>query len=178
MGPGLAVGMTQAEVYDRLNGWGIARDGELRDLTDNLVQTQSIVSATFEQARAALMGIVVDFRAEAEAMRQSSYTEASAGLARLERVVAEARTRFDAQEASFTQGLIELGRRQQVVETFVQVAPAQPATLPPTLEPRAVMSPGGTVHTFYPGGPLNGVVLPPTASGYTTPPQQHDAWGP
>ena len=71
LGPGLVIGMTEAEIFDRINGWGIARDGEMRDLTDNLVRTQSVVSATFEQARDALVGIVVDFRNEAETMRQN-----------------------------------------------------------------------------------------------------------
>ena len=175
------IGMTEAEVFDRINGWGIARDGELRDLTDNLVQTQSVVTATFEQARSALMSIVVDFRAEAETMRQNSYAEASQGLARLELVVTEARARFDAQEARFARDLNELGRRQQTVETFVQAAPAPTGTPPPT-PPRVATSPGGTVHTFYPGGPADGVLQPPApaASGLNTPPQhpgqQPDAW--
>ena len=77
MGPGLVLGMSEAEVFERLNGWGIARDGDLLDLKDNLVKTQAVVAATFDQARATLMGIVVDFRAEAEAMRQHSLYEAT-----------------------------------------------------------------------------------------------------
>ena len=89
VGPGLTIGMSETEVFNRLNGWGIARDGDLRELRDNLVQTQTVVSATFEQARAALLAIVVDFRAEAETMRQNSFAEASQGLARLALVVTE-----------------------------------------------------------------------------------------
>ncbi len=72
LGPGLVVGMPDAEIVDRLNAWGIARDGVLRDLADNLAQTQSVVQSTFEQARATLLNIVMDFRGEAETMRQHS----------------------------------------------------------------------------------------------------------
>ena len=82
MGPGLVPGMPEAEVMDRLNGWGIARDGDLQDLADNLVQTQAVVNATFEQARATLLGIVDAFRTEAETMRQHSALEAAQGVAR------------------------------------------------------------------------------------------------
>ncbi len=183
MGPGLAPGMNDAEVFERLNAWGIARDGDLQDLAGNLARTQDVVSATFEQARATLVGIVEAFRTEAEAMRLNNYTEASQGLARPEQVVIEARGRFEAQEAGFTRNLDaqamgftrhldELARRQQRVETFVQAAPTQTATQPPTL-PRTVVSPGGTLYSFYPGGPEGGVQQPPvpTASGYTTPPR-------
>ncbi len=83
MGPGLVIGMSETEVFDRLNEWGIARDGDLRDIADNLVQTQATVSATFEQARPALLAIIIDFRTEAEPMRQHSHVEAPPGLARL-----------------------------------------------------------------------------------------------
>ncbi len=186
LGPGLVPGMSEAEVFERLNGWGIARDGDLLDLKDNLVQTQAVVATTFDQARATLMGIVVDFRAEAETMRQHSLYEATQGLARLEHVVAEARQRFDAQEVRFSQDLGELVRRQQVVETWAQAEPArvaaivQAAPAPPWVQPQAVTSPGGTV-SFFPGGPVAGVVLPPVpTAGFTTPPrpaQPHDAWG-
>ncbi len=74
VGVGLVIGMTEAEIFNRINGWSIARDGDLRELADNLSQTQSVVSATFEQARAALLAIVVDFRTEAETMRQNHLT--------------------------------------------------------------------------------------------------------
>jgi hypothetical protein len=182
MGPGLAPGMSDTEVFERLNAWGISRDGDLRDISDNLAQTQATVAATFEQARSALLAIIIDFRGEAEMMRQNSYAEAAQGLARLELVVTEARGRFEAQEARFTRDLHELGRRQQAVETFVQAAPAPAVTLPPTL-PRTMTSPGGTVLSFYPGGPADGALQPmaPAASGFSTPPPrsaQHDAWGP
>ena len=143
LGPGLAPGMSEAEVFERLNGWGIARDGDLLDLKANLVQTQAVVATTFDQARATLMGIVVDFRAEAETMRQHSLYEATQGLARLEHVVAEARHSFDAQEVRFSQDLGELVRRQQVVETWAQAEPArvaavvQAAPAPPWVQPQA-----------------------------------------
>ena len=181
LGPGLAPGMNDAEVFERLNAWGIARDGELLDLRANLAQTQTVVAATFEQARDTLLSSVVDFRTEADTMRQHSLYEATQNLSRLEQVVTEARHRFDAQGARFAQDVGELDRRQQAVETFVRAAPA-PTMLPQVL-PQVVTSPGGTSHTFYPGGPAGGVQQPPapTTSGYTTPPQrpaQHDAWGP
>ena len=127
MGPGLTIGMTETEVFDRLNGWGIARDGDLRDLADNLAQTQSVVSATFEQARAALLAIVVDFRTEAETMRLHSVHEATLSVGRLDFVVNEARGRFDLQEARLAQGLGELGQRQQAFETWAQAEPARVA---------------------------------------------------
>ncbi len=69
VGPGLVVGMPEAEVVERLNGWGIARDGELRDLADNLAPTHAIVSETFDHARTTLLIIVVPFRQAAESIR-------------------------------------------------------------------------------------------------------------
>ena len=47
IGPGLAPGMTDTEVFERLNAWSIARDGDLQDLAGNLARTQDIVSSTF-----------------------------------------------------------------------------------------------------------------------------------
>ena len=91
VGVGLVIGMAEAEIFNRINDWSTGRDGELRDLRGNLAQTQSIVSAAFEQARSALVSIVVDFRTEAETMRQNSFAEASQSLARPELVVTEAR---------------------------------------------------------------------------------------
>jgi hypothetical protein len=184
LGPGLMQGMSEAEVFERLNAWGIARDGELVDLRSSLTNTQSVVGATFAEARATLMTIVGDFRLEAETLRQHGLYEASQGLARLEHVIAEARQRFDAQDARHAQDLGELARR-------ISAAPAPSGVLPQALTFRAATSPGGTV-TFYPGGPAGGVVLPPAAptAGFTTPPRQsapaaptpgngapHDAWG-
>ncbi len=52
LGPGLASGMSEAEVFERLNAWGIARDSDLLDLKSNLVATQTVVATTFDQARA------------------------------------------------------------------------------------------------------------------------------
>ncbi len=56
------------------------------------------------------------------------------------------------------------------------------APAPPWAQPLAVTSPGGTV-SFFPGGPVAGVVLPPVppmpTAGFTTPQPTatHDAWG-
>ena len=199
MGPGLAPGMTDVEVFERLNAWGVARDSELVDLRASLASTQNIVDATFVEARGMLLTIVHEFRREAEVSRSHGAYEAAQSLACLERVVAEARARFDAQDAKFTQDLGELARRVAAPTAAVfQAAPA-----PPWL----VTSPGGTIR-FAPGGPVGGVVLPPAPeAGFTTPqrpapqqqqqqqqnqqqqPQQqtqptqpttttHDAWGP
>ncbi len=55
MGPGLAPGMGEAAAFERLNAWGVARDGELVDLRASLANTQAAVSATFNEARGALM---------------------------------------------------------------------------------------------------------------------------
>ncbi len=84
LGPALAQGMSEAEVFERLNAWGIARDGELVDLRSTLTSLQTAVGATFVEARTTLMSIVVDFRGEAETLRQHSLYEANQGLARLE----------------------------------------------------------------------------------------------
>ena len=84
LGPGLMQGMSEAEAFERLNAWGIARDGELVDLRSTLTSLQTAVGATFVEARTTLMSIVVDFRGEAETLRQHSLYEANQGLARLE----------------------------------------------------------------------------------------------
>ncbi len=180
MGPGLVAGMTEAETIERLNAWGSALDGDVRDLGGNLAQTQAVVGTTFEQARATLMGIVDAFRTEAEAMRQHGIYEATQNVSRLEFVVSEARGRFDLQEARFTQGLGDLSLRQQAFEAWAQAEPArvaafvQAAPAPAAAQGRAAASPGGTV-SFYPSpGPAGGTHLPPApeACGFTTPPQR------
>ncbi len=76
--------MSDGEVFERLNAWGIARDGELVDLRSSLTNTQSVVSTAFNEARATIMTIVGDFRLEAETLRQHSLYEAHQGLGRLE----------------------------------------------------------------------------------------------
>ncbi len=166
LGPGLVQGMSEAQAFERLNAWGIARDGELVDLKSNLTNLQSAVGTTFAEARATLLQIVVDFRGEAETLRQHSHYEAQQGLANLEQVVAEARQRFDTQDARHTQDLGELARR-------ISAAPAvqpQAMTFQAAPAPAVVTSPGGTV-TFYPGGPVGGVAQPPVPmAGFTTPP--------
>ncbi len=159
-------------MVERMNAWGATRDQELLDLRSNLVATQVVVSTTFDQAKATLLAIVVDFRAEAEMMRQHGQYEAAQSVARFELVVTEARTRFDAQDERFADGLRELVRRQQAVEAWVQAEPTrvaaivQAAPAPPWVQ----TSPGGTPLTFYPspglGLPTPGLVLPVP----TTPP--------
>jgi hypothetical protein len=187
LGPGLAPGMGEAEAFERLNAWGVARDGELVDLRASLVNTQAAVGATFAEARGTLMTIVNDFRMEAETMRSHSLYEATQNLARLDQVVAEARARFDAQDARVSQDLGELAQRVAAVPPQAALFQAAPA-------PAVVTSPGGTVR-FFPGGPVAGMVLQPAPmAGFTTPqrptqqqqqPQPthpttttYDAWGP
>ncbi len=183
LGPGLVSGMTEAEVFERLNGWGVARDGELVDLRSSLANTQAVVGATFAEARGTLMTIVNDFRLEAETMRNHSLYEATQNLARLDQVVAEARARFDAQDARVSQDLGELARRVAAAPAPPGVQP-QAATFQAAPAPQLVTSPGGTVR-FFPGGPAAGVVLQPAPpAGFTTPPRQaplnatpaFDAW--
>ncbi len=152
-------GMSEAQAFERLNAWGIARDGELVDLKSNLTNLQSVVGATFAEARTTLLQIVVDFRGEAETLRQHSHYEAQQGLANLEHVVAEARQRFDAQDARHTQDLGELARRI----TAASAVQPQAMTFQAAPAPTVVTSPGGTVHSFYPGGPVGGVALPPAS---------------
>ncbi len=115
--------MLDAEVFYRLNTWGAARDSELVDLRSSLTSTQAIVDATFVDARGMLLSIIAEFRLEAEALRQHSLYEAQQGLARLNQVVAEARGRFDAQDARVTQDLGDLARH---MATQLQQAQHQP----------------------------------------------------
>ena len=53
LGPCLYVGMGEASMVEQLNAWGISRDQELIDLRANPAGTQVIVSASFDQAKAA-----------------------------------------------------------------------------------------------------------------------------
>ena len=105
LGPCLVEGMGEANMVERMNTWGAIRDQELLDLRSNLVATQVAVSTTFDQAKETLLGIVVNFRAEAETLRQHGQYEGTQSVARPAQVVAEARTRFDAQEVRFTESL-------------------------------------------------------------------------
>mgnify|MGYP000308641655 CR=1 FL=1 len=163
LGPGLQPGMLDAEVFYRLNTWGAARDSELVDLRASLASTQTIVDATFVEARGLLMTIVHEFRREAEVSRNHGAYEAAQSLACLERVVAEARARFDAQDARVTQDLGELARRVAAPTAAVfQAAPA-----PPWL----VTSPGGTTR-FAPRRPVGGSVLPPAPPARFPTPQR------
>ena len=81
LGPRLFVGMTEAAMVERMNTWGAVRDQALLDLRSDLLGTQVAVSSTFEDAQATLLGIVVNYRAEAEALRQHGQFEAQQSLA-------------------------------------------------------------------------------------------------
>ena len=105
LGPRLFVGMTEAAMVERMNTWGAVRDQALLDLRTDLLGTQVVVAATFEDAKATLLSIVANYRAEAEALRQHGQFEAEQALNRLQLVVTEARARFDAQDTSFAQNL-------------------------------------------------------------------------
>ena len=111
LGPCLFVGMGEASMVEQMNSWGAARDQETLDLRSNLAATQVVVSTAFDQAKETLYAIVVDFRAEAETMRQHGQYEASQSVARLELLVAEALARFDAHDVRSTDGLTDLFRR-------------------------------------------------------------------
>ena len=151
LGPCLFEGMGEASLIERLNQWGAARDRELLDLRADLGATQAGVTVAFEQAKEALLNIVNDFRLEAETTRQRVQHEAAQSVARLELVVGDARTRFDAQDARRTGDLSELGRRLAAVDAWAQAEPARMAAMvrvaPPAPQPT---SPGGTPLTFYP----------------------------
>ncbi len=166
VGPCLYEGMGEPSLIATLNAWGSARDRELLGLKAGLATAQVIVSTTFDQAKETLLAIVVNFRTEAETLRQHGQYEAVQSVARLEHVVAEARQRFDAQEVRFSHDLGELVRRQQAVEAWAQAEPTrvaaivQAAPAPPWVQPQVVTSPGGTV-TFYPSPGPAGPMLPP-----------------
>jgi hypothetical protein len=159
MGPCLTAGMGEAAVFERLNSWGAAHDLErldqranLADLRSSLAATQAAVETTFEAAKTTLTGIVINFRAEAESLRQHGLYEAAQSTGRLEVVVAEARLRFDAQDASYAAALAEQTRRLHAVEAWAGAEPARVmalvhATPAPPWVPR---SPGGTPISFYP----------------------------
>ncbi len=106
----------------------------------------------------------MNYRAEAEALRQHGQFEAQQSLARLQLVVTEARARFDAQDTSFAQNLAELVRRQQALEDWARAEPARMAALVQAAPapPRVTTSPGGTV-TFYPS-PAAPTTPPPRAA--------------
>ena len=169
LGPCLSVGMGEASLVEQMNSWGAARDQEALDLRSNLAATQVVVSTAFDQAKETLYAIVVDFRAEAETMRQHGQYEAAQSVARLELVVAEARARFDAQDGRFTDGLSELVRRQQAVEAWARAEPTRVAAAvrAAPAPPWVPTSPGGTPLTFYPSPGLPAVLStpPPRALG-------------
>jgi hypothetical protein len=200
LGPRLTDHMSGPLLVEQLNLWGAARDRELVDLRAtvvglhaNLAATQVEVSTTFGQARAAVLDIVTNFRAEAETLRLHGLYEATQSVARLEQVVLEARTRFDAQDARFTENLVVIAQRLQVVETWASAEPGrvaaiiQAAPVPPWV-PR---SPGGTPVSFYhspgPGAaaaaaaawtPQRPPQHSPPASATGSAPQPQDPWAP
>jgi hypothetical protein len=149
LGPLLFVDMGETALIAALNAWGAARDREVLELKINLGVTQEKVSAAFEQARDTLLQMIVDFRGEAEMQRAQGQYAAGQSIARLEQVVTEARTRFDAQDSRFSEGLSELARRQQAVETWAQGEPTRIAAIVQAT-PAPPRSPGGTPLTFYP----------------------------
>jgi hypothetical protein len=77
MGPGLVEGMGEQSLIATLNAWGAARDRETLELKANLSATQVGVSSAFDQAKETLLAIVINFRAEAETMRQHGQYEAA-----------------------------------------------------------------------------------------------------
>ena len=150
LGPCLFEGMREASLVASLNAWGIARDHEMLDFKANLSSTQVGVSSAFGQAKETLLAIVTNFRAEAEATRQQGQYEAAQSVARLEQVVAEARTRFDAQDGRFSDGLNELAQRLQAVDAWAQAEPARVAAiLQAAPAPPWLPSPGGTPITYF-----------------------------
>ncbi len=163
LGPGLAPGMGEAEAFERLNAWGVARDGELVDLRSSIANTQTVVGTMFAEARGTLMTIVHDFRLEAETTRNHSAYEATQTLARLEQVVSEARARFDAQDARVSQDLGELAQR-------VAAGPPQAAVFQAAPAPAFFTSPFVTVR-FFPFFPFSGFFLHPSPMAFFSPPQ-------
>ncbi len=164
LGPRLFVGMTEAAMVERMNTWGAVRDQALLDLRTDLLGTQVVVAATFEDAKTTLQNIVANYRAEAEALRQHGQFEAQQALDRLQLVVSEARARFEAQDTSFAQNLAVLVQRQQALEDWARAEPARMAALARAAPapPRVTTSPGGTV-TFYPS-PAAPTTPPPRAA--------------
>ncbi len=82
LGPRLFVGMTEAAMVERMNTWGAVRDQALLDLRSDLLGTQVVVASTFEDAQATVLGIVVNYRAEAEALCQHGQFEAQQSASR------------------------------------------------------------------------------------------------
>jgi len=161
MGPCLATGMGGEAMVERLNSWGAARDRELIALRAELAAAQTGVSGAFGQAERALVGLATDWRLESEGMRAGAQREADSALARLELVVGDARTRFDAVDATRSADLVELGRRLAIIDGWAQAEPARFSAL---LRAAVPTSPGGTPQMFY----------PPTRAGIQQPqPQQH-----
>jgi hypothetical protein len=116
LGPNLTPGMGEQNLIEKLNAWGSARDHEILELQAGIRATQVGVSSAFDQAKATVISIVTNFRAEAETLRQHGLYEATSSVGRLEQVVFEARKRFDEQDSRFADDLAELARRLAVVD--------------------------------------------------------------
>jgi hypothetical protein len=154
-GPGLTEDMDGPRLIGALNAWGAARDRELFELRANLSDTQVGVAAAFDQAKAALLSIVCDFRLEAETMRQQHASEVALSVSRLEQVVTEARLRFGTQDVHLSAGLSALALRQQAIEAWAAAEPARMVAAVQTAPARTwvPVSPGGTpCGSFYPPG--------------------------
>ena len=154
LGPCLYESMGEQALIAALNAWGAARDRELVELRTDLSATQVGVSTAFDQAKEALLAIVTNFRGEAATMRQQHQYEAAQSVARLEQVVVEARTKFAAQDARFTDDLNELARRLLAVDAWAQAEPARVAAIVQAAPaPPMATSPGGTPVTYFPPAP-------------------------
>jgi hypothetical protein len=121
--------MGEAALIVALNAWSSAKDRDILTLRTDLLATQVGVSGAFTQAQEAVQHIVDAFRDEAHAMRQTTFYEAQQSVSRLELVVAEARSKFDEQDARFTAGLVELAGRLQSADAWAQAEPARVAAL-------------------------------------------------
>ena len=104
-GPCLFETMSEPALVAALNAWGSARDREAQQLRADLTATQVGISGAFVQAQEAVQELVIAFRIEVVAMRQTTMYEAQQSLARLEHVVDEARARFGEQDVRFAAGL-------------------------------------------------------------------------
>ncbi len=121
--------MGEAALIVALNAWCSAKDRDILTLRADLHATQVGVSGAFTQAQEAVQRIVDAFRDEAHAMRQTTFHEAQQSVSRLELVVAQARSKFDEQDARFTAGLVELAGRLQSADAWAQAEPARVAAL-------------------------------------------------
>ncbi len=163
LGPALFESMGEAALVAALNAWGSAMHGEVLALRADLGATHAAVSGAFVQAQEAVGELVTAFRIEVVAMRQTTMYEAQQSLARLERVVDEARARFGEQDARFTSGLVELAQRLQAADTWAQAEPARVAALVQAAPaPAWQAAPPAPGMVTPPRAPLGRLVISPT----------------